>query len=152
MTTKREFQRIFEFLVKYHEGVGAWSNRDIRKFLRWAIFYKRLFIIHDDATPSSKRIVAVAVAWRVETPMSWDFDNLESMETGDTLYVFNTTIHPDYRKKGVLFALLSLALWRYQGVSEIYWENTCRDKVHHYKITKEKLLRLLTHAKKTTSR
>lgn len=121
MSAADDLQKIFEFVVKHRGNTLTYSNSDIRAFLRWAAHYRRLFIVWADVK-GGRRIAAVGVAWRTEriAPNISDL-SLEATEHGDNLFVYQVVVHPDFRHTGVMFQLLSLALWRYAGVHRAYW-------------------------------
>lgn len=121
---KRELQRIFEFVVKHNGGNIPWTNSAIKKFLRWALFYKKLFVIYD-----GMRIAAIAVCWRTTHPEN-DYEDLSLSKTekGDFMHVYRVIVHPEYRGRGLLFMLYTMALLRFRGVRTIYWEQRRGDK------------------------
>lgn len=120
--TEKELQRIFEFVVKHRGETIDWKSGDIRRFLKWAIYYRRLFIIHADVKGGGRRIAAVGIAWRTEnpTPNLAQLD-VEHTEFGDYLFVYQVIVHPDFQHAGTMFQLLSMALVRFPGVHTAYW-------------------------------
>lgn len=143
MNPAGDLQKIFEFVVKHRGSSLTQDNAAIRSFLRWAAYYRRLFIVWSDVRGGGRRIAAVAVAWRtVGLRPSEDELNIENTEYGDNLYVYQVIVHPDFRHTGVLFQLLSLALWRYQGVVRAYWYS------EHHGGSKTRILPIAHLAKK----
>ena len=116
---KREFQRIFEFVVK-HKGNAITknaTNAHIKKVLRWAWYYEKLFIIFDGT-----RIVSMAVAWRTDHPENNYRDmSFFNTEIGDYISVYCVVVHPDYRNKGMMLPLLGLVMKRFPGANKIFW-------------------------------
>lgn len=123
MSAADDLQKIFEFVVKHRGSSLTQSSSEIRTFLRWAAHYRRLFIVWADVK-GGRRIAAVGVAWRTRGfQPSFEDLNLENTEHGDNLFIYQVVVHPDFRHTGVLFQLLSLALWRYNGVRRAYWRS-----------------------------
>lgn len=139
---KKEFQRIFEFCVKNRENSLGWVNSDIKNFLRWALYYRKLFTVMAPANSGkSERIAAVGVAWRTERIEPQEHElTFENTEFGENLFIFQVIVHPDFRHTGTLFQLLSLALLRYPGVDQVFWNSE-----HHltHKLISTSLPRLL---------
>lgn len=120
---KREFQRVFEFVVKHNGDNIPWANSITKKLLRWALFYKKLFIVYD-----GQRIAALAIAWRTTHPEnSYEDFSLDKTETGDFMHVFRVIVHPDYRAKGLMFQLFVMGLIRFRGVQTVFWEQRIRN-------------------------
>jgi len=116
---KKEFQRVFQFVVKHKDSNMNWTNKDIRKFLRWAWYYKRLFIIYDN-----RRIAAIGIMWRTDHPENASgYLSFERTEFGDYLYVYQVLVHPNYKMRGLLFQLLYEAKKRYNGVKRAFWKD-----------------------------
>lgn len=124
---KKELQRVFEFFVKNNNGTVNWPNKDIRKMLRWAWFYKKIFIIY---APSSRkgfeRIAACDIAWRTDD-LSIDFANMklevENTEFGDNLCILQVIVHPEFKDLGIMLQLLSMNLYRFPGVKKVFWRD-----------------------------
>lgn len=153
MDLQKELQRIFEFVVKHNGGSLDWANKDIRNFIRWAMYYKRLFIVWGPASAGTKRIVAVGVAWRsVEPDCSYSTFDAETLETGDWLHVFRVILHPEYRDRGVMFQLLSMALHRYPRVTHAYWQTHARGNTETRTMEIGKMLQALHREVKTEPR
>lgn len=122
MTNKKEFQRVFEFIVKHNSGNIPWENRVTKKLIRWALFYKKLFIVYDGA-----RIAGLGFAWRTTHPENSYKDlSLDRTENGDFLHVYRVIIHPDYRYQGIMFQLLVMAMIRFRGAKTMFWEQRAR--------------------------
>lgn len=118
---QRDLQKIFEFIVKNKGETIAWKNSDIRNFIRWALYYRKLFIVWAPAG-QGQRIAALGVAWRTEKvePQTQTL-TFENTEFGDNLFIYQVIVHPDFANTGTLFQLLSMALWRYPGVERVFW-------------------------------
>lgn len=125
METDTALQKVFELCVKHGDGTLAGSNAKIRRVLRWAAYYRRLFIVWADVNRGEgKRVAAAGIAWRTEAlDPHLDDPSIEHTEFGSNLFVLQTVVHPDFRHSGVLFQLLSLALWRFPGVDRVYWHS-----------------------------
>ena len=141
---QRDLQKIFEFIVKNGPDlVSRWKNSDIRNFIRWALYYRKLFIVWAPAG-AGQRIAAVGVAWRTESIGVQDAPlTFENTEFGDNLYVYQTIVHPDFAHTGALFQLLSLALWRYPGVEKVFWFPDSRKGQELVQISVQSLLKRL---------
>ncbi len=122
---KKEFQRIFEFIVKHNNGVIPWENKVTKRLLRWALFYKKLFVVYDHS-----RIAGLAIAWRTTHPEnSYDDLGVEKTEAGDFMHVYRVIIHPDYRSRGLMFQLLVMGMLRFRGVKTVFWtQRKCGEK------------------------
>lgn len=135
--TEKELQRMFDFVVKHKDASLDWPSADIRKFLRWAAYYRRLFVIRADVKGGGKRIVALGTAWRTESPtpnvQNLDFDHTEF---GNYLFIHQVIVHPDFYHTGIMFQLLSMALWRYPEVHTAFWvsEHSPSKRVRHIAI------------------
>lgn len=123
---KKEFQRVFEFIVKHGVANAAWTNNSIKRFLRWAWYYERIFVVYD-GFGASRRIAAVAVAWRQDHPDdSYKDMSIEGTEYGEYLHIYQVIVHPEYRSAGCFSMLLALALQRYPGTSKAFWTSHAR--------------------------
>ena len=124
---KREFQRVFEFLVK-HGPKLHWGNRDIKKFLTWAWNHKHLVIIYDGYF-DKRRIAAIGICWQTDHPENKykDFGDYDVKE-GDYLHIFGVVVHPEYRKRNCLAMLLCTALTEYPTVTKICWNTHARGR------------------------
>ena len=143
---KKELQKIFEFCVKYHPAFGSWANGDVRKFIRWAWYFRKLFIIWDDLPNGSRRIAGIGFAWRTESTSVENFDySPETTEYGDYIYVARVIVHPDYRKQPIMFALLSLALVRFPMATHVWWDQDLGPKSRKFVTPIDKFLRRLAH-------
>lgn len=121
---KKEFQRVFEFIVKHNDGNIPWENKLTKKLIRWALFYKKIFIVYDGS-----RIAGLGIAWRTTHPEnSYEDLSLDRTERGDFLHVYRVIIHPEYRTKGLMFQLLVMALIRFRGVTTVFWEQRMRNE------------------------
>lgn len=115
---RKEFQRVFEFIVKHNGENISLENNKLKNFIRWAAFYKKLFIIYDN-----KRIAAVGIAWRTTHPENKIRDfSLDSTENGDYIYAYRVIVHPDYSWRGLMFQLMCMAATRFRGCKRIFWE------------------------------
>lgn len=120
---QKEFQRVFEFVVKHNGGNIPWKNQITKKLIRWALFYKKIFIVYD-----GPRIAALAFAWRTSHPEnSYEDLSLDKTESGDFLHVYRVIVHPEYRKQGLMFMLLVMGLLRFRGVKTVFWEKRSRN-------------------------
>ena len=139
---KRDLQKVFEFVVKNRGKTLGWDNADIRKFIRWAVHYRKLFLVYAPAG-TGQRIVALGVAWRTESigPIANEL-TFENTEFGNNLYVFQTIIHQDFERAGMMFQLLSLALLRYPGVENVFWHSEHHSTGKIVKISVNRLLNL----------
>lgn len=141
---EKDLQKVFEFFVKNRTDMPAsWTSAEIRKFIRWALYYRKMFIVWAPAG-QGQRIVAIAVAWRTEKLGQQDhLLTFENTEFGNNLYVYQVTVHKDFERTGALFQLLSLALWRYPGVETVFWFPDTRKGQEHYALPTYRLLKLL---------
>ena len=127
----KELQRIFEFVVKHKADTMDWPSPVIRRFLKWAAYYRRLFIVHADTKDGGRRIIAVGTAWRTES-LSPNLDKLdfEHTEFGNYLFIHQCIVHPEFRNAGVLFQMLCLGLQRYPECHTAYWnDSSCKTRV-----------------------
>ena len=123
MNKKRELQRIFEFIVKHNGGNIEWENKITKKLIRWALFYKKLFIVYDGT-----RIAGLAVAWRTSHPEnSYEDLSLDKTERGDFMHVYRVIVHPEYKSQGLMFQLFIMGLIRFRGVKTVFWEQRIRN-------------------------
>ena len=140
-SVKKDFQRIFEFVVK-HKGAaitGKATNAQIKRLLRWAWFHKMLIILFHD-----RRIAAVAVCWRTDHPENNYQDmTFANTEFGDYISVYCVIVHPDYRGRGMMLPLLGLAMKRFDGANKIFWTIHARGSTRIKITTTEKLSREL---------
>lgn len=119
---KREFQRVFEFIVKHNGDTIPWENKLTKKLIRWAVFYKKIFIVYD-----KERIAGLAIAWRTTHPEnSYEDLSLDRTEKGNFLHVYRVITHPEYTGKGLMFQLLVMGMLRFRGVKHIFWEQRNR--------------------------
>lgn len=122
---KREFQRVFEFLVKHGPKI-SWNNKDIKKFLVWAWDNEHLIVIYD-GYGTNRRICAIAIVWQTDHPEN-RYDNFAQYDLNDGEYlgVYGVVVHPEYRFKGCLLMLLIRALGKYPDVKKVFWSNHSR--------------------------
>lgn len=120
---KREFQRVFEFVVKHGVHNPNWTNQDTKRFLRWAWAEKHLLVVYD-GVGEFRRVVAAAIVWRTDHPENRyvDFSH-ENTKVGDYLHVYQTIVHPEFRRKGCLLLLLAMAVNENPGVTRIFWNS-----------------------------
>lgn len=125
---RREFQRCFEFVVKHGVQNPAWTNSDMKRFLRWAWVKKHLLLVYD-GEGDRRRIVAAAVAWRTDHPENRydDFTDSNTNE-GPYLHVYQAIVHPEFRKRGCLLLLLAMAIQEHRGVTRIFWNSHSRKR------------------------
>lgn len=124
---KREFQRVFEFVVK-HGPKLHWCNRDIKKFLTWAWNGRHLITLYDGFY-DKKRIAAIAIVWQTDHPENRyeSFGEYDARE-GDYLHVYGCIVHPEYRSRNCFPMLLATALIEYPNVTKIFWNRHAREK------------------------
>lgn len=140
---ERDLQKVFEFVVKNRENTLEWPNADIRKFIRWALYYRKLFIVWAPAG-AGQRIAALGIAWRTEHVAVQDAPlTFENTEFGNNLYVYQVIVHPDFSHTGALFQMLSLALWRYPGVERVFWFPDSRKGQEFVHLSMQRLLKML---------
>lgn len=123
--TKREFQRVFEFIVK-HGPKMKMPNKDIKQFLIWAWEKSHLIVLYDGYF-DTKRIAAIAICWQTDHPEN-KYENLQEydLNEGDYLSVYGVVVHPEYRHKGCLLMLFVRALGEYPSVKKIFWNHHSR--------------------------
>lgn len=125
---RREFQRVFEFVVKHGVSNSAWTNADTKRFLRWAWANKHLLIVHD-GEGDSRRIVAAAVCWQTDHPENryrdFSFDNTAR---GEYLSVYQVIVHPEFRSRGCMLLLLAMACQEHPGVRKAFWNSHSRGR------------------------
>lgn len=151
METEEILKKSFELIVKHHDGVINWDTPTLKRFLRWAAYYRRLFVVWASVNKGAgRRIAAIGVAWRTEQYDSHLADlSFENTEFGNNLFIYQVVCHPDFRNTGVLFQLLSLALWRNPGVERAYWVSEHSPSKRTHKISIARLTAML--AKQTNS-
>lgn len=116
---KKEFNRLFKFIVKHGPNLVRGDNNYIKRFLKWAWSEKRIFIINE-----GNQIIAVLIAWRTpEVVNKFERLDLDTTENGNYLYISQCLIHPDHKHKGYLLPLLIQALYRYDGVDNVFWHD-----------------------------
>lgn len=143
---QKHFQKIFEFVVKNRGETLTWSNAEIKNFIRWALYYRKLFIVWAPAGEGKgQRIAALGIAWRAEKvrPQA-DELTFENTEFGVNLFAFQVVVHPDFRNVGTLFQLLSLCVWRYPGINNVFWNSQHHNTGKLVTIPLTRLLRLLS--------
>lgn len=127
---RQEFQRVFEFVVKHGVHNPSWTNATTKRFLRWAWDKRRLLVIYDGEGPA-RRIAAAAVVWRTDHPENrYDDYSDSNVMTGDYLSVYQVIVHPQYRRRGCLILLLTLAISENPGVTRIFWNSHGRNHRH----------------------
>lgn len=145
---QRDLQRIFEFIVKNRKNTLEWKNSEIKNFIRWALYFRKLFIVWAPAG-TGQRIAALGIAWRTEAvgPQTQPL-TFENTEFGNNLYVYQVIVHPDFAHVGSLFQLFSLALWRYPGVNNVFWFPDSRKKSGPVQLSVQRLLKTLARETK----
>ncbi len=128
MDIRREFQRTFEFVVKHGVHNPSWDNATLKRFLRWSWENHHLLVVYD-GTGAARRIAAAAIVWRTDHPENrYDDWSSEHTRIGDYLHVYQAIVHPEYRRKGCLILLLTLALSENPGVTRVFWNSHSRTK------------------------
>jgi GNAT superfamily N-acetyltransferase len=114
---RKELDRVFKFIVKNKSTTMNWPNNKIKKFLRWAWYYQRLFILRN-----GNEIAAIGIAWRTDHPENEPKDvSLANTEIGNYLCVYQVMVHPKYSKKGLLFQLMALFEARFPNTTRTFW-------------------------------
>lgn len=124
--TRKEFQRVFEFVVKHGVHNPNWTNADTKRFLRWSWENRHLLVIYDGTGPA-RRVSAAAIVWRTDHPENrYEDFTPGNTQVGDYLHVYHVIVHPEYRRRGCLILLLTLAVSENPGVRRIFWNSHSR--------------------------
>ena len=128
MDIKKEFQRVFEFVVK-HGPKQERTNAEIKKFLLWAWERKHLLVLYDGFF-EARRIAAIAICWQTDHPEN-KYQNLSTydLNEGEYLSVYGVVVHPEYRDKGCLLMLLIQAMGQYPEAKKIFFNKHGRGAI-----------------------
>lgn len=128
---KREFQRVFEFVVKHGvHNPHNWTNAQTKQFLRWAWANKHLLIVYD-GQGDSRRISACGMAWQTDHPENRYKDfSPQNTSRGEYLSIYHVIVHPEYKRTGCMLLLLALAIDSHPGVKKAFWN--CHSRTNNY--------------------